>query len=546
MPKNALIACLLFAGAVQASPQSTTGGFYVICNPSQGGAAQTYCQTAAALQYVDFARTVPNNLLLAIAWRDFETSDGVYVWNAAIGGGNESIDTYLTNAVALGMNISIALIAGIQTPSWVFDAVPYVTFTPLNPGNLNCFSGTGSQTGTVLTITAVTTGTIAAGNFVADSNQSAIPGDEYIVSLGTGTGTTGTYNMSRSATTGAVTVQNALVSPTAWNATYLSKFNAAITQIASHLASVNGADIRPYVKIVKLSGINNTTEEFRNLAGTGGGTCNSINANQAWATAGWTPANITTAFNSILTNTITAFGSSPFPTDLVYSTDVIQVNGMPAVDDTGAIYTPPPSRSDEVTRTVMSQMLGNASYSSRKFAVQWNALSNQIPAPQPAMSYYQSLTTGYNNDVFAWQLNERGGTNGGSDCYYGSIPITFTTGLSAGALSGTLVDNNHQINGNNTVTFSDATTKSSVFSSTSTSVQWASGLSGNVTATATVTGFCNCSYAQNTGTEAGDYEQVLQTGLLIGSKFIEYYGVDLADLQTAIASIQTKAMRLPQ
>ncbi len=547
---------LIVCGMAYASPQSTTGGFYVYCNPSQGGTAQSYCQTAAAVQYLDAGNTVHNNLILSLQWRDIETSDGVYVWSSAIGGGNRSVDTYLTNAVALGMNIEIAIIAGNVTPDWVFDAAPFVTFSPYNPGNLNCFSGGGSITGTTLTVTSVDagnfptpggiSGTLAVGTFLADSTGLAIPGDTRITALGTGTGGTGTYTVNRSATTGAVTVQSAWISPEAWDATYLSKYNAAVTALAAHLANVSGVDVRPYVKIIKLSGINNSTEEFRNASTTGGGLCSAANINQVWADAGWTPTNITTAFNSILANTVSAFGAAPFPSDLIYSTAIIKVNGMPAVDNSGVVYTPPPTRNDETTRVVLDQLFSNATYSSRKFSVQWNALSNQIPASQPMVSYYQSRSTGYNNDWVSWQYNLRGTVNGGSDCFYQSIPITVTGGIPAGAVSITMDSNPYQISGVNTVVFSDATSRQATFTFSSNIVTWQAPLNGPVGASATVTGFCNCAYAQNTGTAAGDYAQIVDTGQLLGAHYIEYYGVDLADLQGAIENIKSKSMNLPE
>lgn len=52
--------------------------------------------------------------------------------------------------------------------------------------------GTGSQSGTVLTVTSMTQGTIQVGHFVNGTSQ--------VVSFGTGTGGTGTYNMAGSVT----------------------------------------------------------------------------------------------------------------------------------------------------------------------------------------------------------------------------------------------------------------------------------------------------------------------------------------------------------
>ena len=54
---------------------------------------------------------------------------------------------------------------------------------------------TGSISGTVLTVTAVTSGTINVGNYLTDAAPPKIGGGIFIVSNGTGSGGTGTYNL---------------------------------------------------------------------------------------------------------------------------------------------------------------------------------------------------------------------------------------------------------------------------------------------------------------------------------------------------------------
>jgi len=65
------------------------------------------------------------------------------------------------------------------------------------------FVGTGSISGTVLTITAVTSGVLAVGSTLTGTGVTA---GTTISSLGTGTGLTGTYNVSASQTVSSTTI----------------------------------------------------------------------------------------------------------------------------------------------------------------------------------------------------------------------------------------------------------------------------------------------------------------------------------------------------
>jgi len=62
---------------------------------------------------------------------------------------------------------------------------------------------TGSISGTTLTVSAVTSGTLAVGQLIKGTNVAA---ETYITALGTGTGGTGTYTVSPSQTVGSTTI----------------------------------------------------------------------------------------------------------------------------------------------------------------------------------------------------------------------------------------------------------------------------------------------------------------------------------------------------
>lgn len=77
--------------------------------------------------------------------------------------------------------------------------------------NSDWFVGTGSISATVLTITAVTSGSLSVGDIVNGTGVTAdpgIPAGTKIVSFGTGTGGTGTYNITTSQTVASTTIVN--------------------------------------------------------------------------------------------------------------------------------------------------------------------------------------------------------------------------------------------------------------------------------------------------------------------------------------------------
>lgn len=305
-----------------------------------------------------YALTQPvcTGIRLNIQWDQLQPDDaGHFNWISSMGGGHHSIDEYLYNAVQADQSICISLGAGGNTPSWVG--------------------------GTTLSV------------FPIDNSPSTV----------------------QACTT--------FTAPLPWDSTYLAAYNTAVAALAAHLAVVanpNGGtiDARPWVKVIKVSGVDNTSGELRLRYGTGATTqnCTQANLNQAWGAAGFTPAAVKTAFTTLLNNYIAVFPVSAFP-GIVFSVDVIFVNAFPAVDSQGTAYIPPPARTDELTRQILSEMLANATYSGVNFEVQWNALSNISPAPQPSMSALQAAT-GFGNCRVSYQMNERGGTAGGTWCSY--------------------------------------------------------------------------------------------------------------------------------
>ena len=202
-----------------------------------------------------------------------------------------------------------------------------------------------------------------------------------------------------------------LVLPLVWNSTYIDQYDRMIQAIGQHLRELDvpGAPkgaAYDALTMVKIDGINNTTEELRLYAnmypGGAAGPDRRSSAPPIWAAAGFTPRKVEGAWTALADNFATTFP------DKILSMDIIQVNGFPAVDDSGSIYRPAPGETDRLTNEIIA--IGLSHYKGR-LAVQWNALSNR--PPDPAV-----IDAGEHGAIVGWQLNEFLGIKG-SGCFYG-------------------------------------------------------------------------------------------------------------------------------
>lgn len=89
---------------------------------------------------------------------------------------------------------------------------------------------TGSIATTVLTVTAVTSGTLTVGQYISGSNVTA---GSYITAFGTGTGGTGTYTVSESSTASSTTITATAAYATAWSGNTGTGTVGAITVAAA-------------------------------------------------------------------------------------------------------------------------------------------------------------------------------------------------------------------------------------------------------------------------------------------------------------------------
>jgi len=202
-----------------------------------------------------------------------------------------------------------------------------------------------------------------------------------------------------------------LALPSPWHQSYIREYNQMMREVAKHLHQLQIPDMGPdaayeALRIIKVAGINNTTEELRlyaNMYPRGDpGPCHQSDAPPIWAAAGFTPTKVVVAWTEIASNLAAVFPGK------VLSVDIIQVNAFPPVDDSGRVYRPEPRSNDLLTTRIVEA--GISRFSGR-FAVQWNALSN-LP-PNSAV-----VDAGARGAIEAWQMNEFLGSNG-SGCIYG-------------------------------------------------------------------------------------------------------------------------------
>jgi hypothetical protein len=189
---------------------------------------------------------------------------------------NENVSIWLVGA----QNLPTAGDAILFADTYGSNSTPSITFRKSGGGSI----ATASIAGTVMTVTAVTNGTLAVNQVVLGNN---IPLGTTITSLGTGTGGTGTYNLSASLTVGSESIltNDTPTNPTAtqnqqaigyitaagWSASATSTTSSASIQILSDGGNWTGGSWPSSIGFFTTS-VSSTTPTLRFRIGTGGAT----------------------------------------------------------------------------------------------------------------------------------------------------------------------------------------------------------------------------------------------------------------------------------
>jgi hypothetical protein len=147
-----------------------------------------------------------------------------------------------------------------------------------------------------------------------------------------------------------------------WDENYQAAYGSLMASIAAHLKTIPRA--YESVRIVKITGINEQTQELRlpaghGNAGTGPGSCRTSDADAAWGAAGYSDEKVLKAWERFAALTAAAFPGK------VLGIEVLQSNDFPRIGSAG-------SAARDLKESIVSEAL--ARWPGR-IAVQWDGLS---------------------------------------------------------------------------------------------------------------------------------------------------------------------------
>jgi len=307
------------------APPEETGLYLYIGLPDLPKFDPHFCE-ALSKDFVDGA-------LVDAYWNEIESKPGVYDWTI--------LDRWVQRVVTLHKRLSIAVLAGLYTPKWLYSP-PY---------------------------------SVPENDF--DYNRSSV-GVSYI----------------------------RMAQPTFWSPAYLREYGKTMDALARHLHEMQIPGQPPdaawqALRIVKISGVNNTTEEIRvDNTKPDNGPCHQSDAAAIWAKAGYTPNKAVSALLTITDETAHAFPGK------LMSVAIIHRNAFPPVDNAGHIVAP--IVPDAATTGFLNAAVPK--YRDR-LLVQWNALWNGW-APK------ELVAAGKSGARIGFQMNGFMGAWGGSGYIY--------------------------------------------------------------------------------------------------------------------------------
>ena len=214
-------------------------------------------------------------------WSSIEPQKGVFEWDLAPTGGS-LIDLWLSTIVSAGKKINLAIRSGEDEPSWLFD--------PVSQG------GAGA---TPLT-------------FKSSPHQGL-----------------SRPNCRR------VTI----AAP--WDPIFLNEWDSMLAAVSRHLKDVGAYDA---VKLVRLTGINRTTDEFRlpeEILETSEGAPCDTNSIITWLEADYRPGRLLNAWDAITTSFRKSFPDKTFNVAIIPIDTGQAQYPFPEIDGNGCVFSPP-------------------------------------------------------------------------------------------------------------------------------------------------------------------------------------------------------------
>jgi hypothetical protein len=247
-----------------------------------------------------------DGITLVLNWSAIETQPGNYEWSG-LKPGTSPMDLWIQAAIDAGKHVNLAIRAGADTPCWLFDPVDCPT------NYTSTYNGTYAGA--------------AALSFYASAHQ------------------------------GAGTCIAVTIAPP-WDPAFLREWNTMLGDLSyylQHTAMYKNSPEYDAITMIRITGINRTTDEFRVpeeiLADTSScpippAAVGSISANsvQTWLDAGYRPSLLAGAWDKITTDFESSFGDKYLnvpiiPTNIGKGSKV--GNGQypfPPIDDNGCVY----------------------------------------------------------------------------------------------------------------------------------------------------------------------------------------------------------------
>ena len=182
-----------------------------------------------------------------------------------------------------------------------------------------------------------------------------------------------------------------------WDAVFLERFTLMLSALATHL---RGAGLFDTIYVVKLSGINRTTSEFRLPQETPSDIACATDAPALWLSAGYTPGRVLDAFGTIVESYVANFPGK------LYSMSIITPHGsdFPSFDEAGNLV--PTASAVNVTDLALG--IAGARIPEHQFVIQHDFLMPDYTAPAIMLDNVAALnariafqTNNYLNDTSA-------------------------------------------------------------------------------------------------------------------------------------------------
>jgi len=284
--------CLLDSGRMQtgiigvqaadANPNRSAENIRGIYSYSLNIAVDGPPTSSASAQLVQGLNTPgTDGITLVENWSSIEPARGVYEWDQA-SPNPDLLDQWLSTILIAGKKINLAIRAGGDEPSWLFD--------PVNQG------GAGATPFT----------------FKSSPHQGQSRPNCQRITIAT-----------------------------PWDPIFLGEWDSMLAAVSQHLKDVGAYDA---VKMLRLTGINRTTDEFRLpeeiLDEAQGAPC-TTNSIDTWLEAGYRPSRLLHAWNAITTSFQTSFPDKTFNVAIIPIDTGQGQYPFPEIDENGCVFAPP-------------------------------------------------------------------------------------------------------------------------------------------------------------------------------------------------------------